>query len=306
MAEQLSIFPCQQRRKRRRRLVAPVGAGQRAARLALGLGAALVLVGVNPTPSAAHDSHVVEPGDTLSIIARDHGIATDELAAANGIVDYHLIRVGQVLSIPGAAPTFYEVQPGDSLSVIAKQAGVTVDDLVRLNGISDVHLIRVGQMLELPSGASVVVDPAAGYESLPGRLGENPDRLQLIPSFERWASHYGVAPDLLMAVAYRESGWQSDVISSKGAVGVGQLMPPTSAWVAGSLIGAELDPYNPDDNIRMSARLMQWLIAYMGDEPSALAAYYQGQGSIAANGLYDDTVAYVDNIGQIRFMFVKS
>jgi LysM repeat protein len=271
--------------------------------------AATALVGflvVAATPAAAHESHVVEPGDSLSVIARDHGITTEELAAANGIADHHLIKVGQVLTIPGVTPTFYEVKPGDSLSVIAKQAGVSLDDLARINGISDVHLIRVGQVLEMPTGSAVISDPAAGYERLPSRLRENPERLQLIPSFERWADHYGIDADLLMAMAYRESGWQTDVISHKGAVGVGQLMPTTSDWIAGSLIGAELDPYQPDDNIRMSARLIQWLIGYLGSESAAVAAYYQGQGSIAANGLYDDTIAYVDNVAQIRSMFVKN
>ncbi|MGH1493831.1 MAG: LysM peptidoglycan-binding domain-containing protein [Acidimicrobiales bacterium] len=256
---------------------------------------------------AAADDYVVQPGDSLSVIARDNGVTTEELASVNGISDLHLIRVGQVLSIPGAAPIFYEVQPGDSVGVIAKRAGVSMVDLIALNEITNPNLIRVGQQLEIPGGAAVApIDPAAGYDSLPGRLRANPERLDLIPVFERWAAHYGVAPDLLMAMAYRESGWQTDVISNKGAVGVGQLMPTTSEWIADRLIKAELDPYDPDDNIRMSARYMEWLIGYMGSESAAIASYYQGQGSVAARGLYDDTQAYLDNVAQIRALFVKS
>ncbi len=256
-------------------------------------------------PAAAED-YVVQPGDSLSVIARDHGVSTSELADANGISDRHLIRVGQVLSIPGQEPVYYVVESGDSLSVIARDHGVGTDDLARLNGISDLHLIRVGQKLQIPSGATIApVDPAAGYNSLPGRLRANPERLKLIPVFEQWAAHYGVAPDLLMAVAYRESGWQTDVVSNKGAVGVGQLMPATSAWVANDLIKVDLDPTVAADNIRMSARLMQWLIGFMGSESGALAAYYQGQGSVAARGLFDDTQAYIDNVAQIRSLFVK-
>lgn len=270
--------------------------------VALVLVAASMVVGLT-SPVLAQE-HVVRSGESLSVIARDYGVGTKELAAANGISNYHLIRVGQVLSIPGST---YEVRPGDSLSVIAKRTGVSVSAIVAANGITNANLIRVGQSLRLPSGGTTVAaDPAAGYNSLPGRLRANPGRLQLIPSFERWSAHYGVPTDLLMAMAYRESGWQNSVVSPKGAVGVGQLMPATSAWVADHLIGADLDPTVPDDNIRMSARFLDWLIGYMGGEEAAIAGYYQGPNSVRAIGYYDDTQAYVTNIARIRRLFAKS
>ena len=273
--------------------------------------AALVLVGlVGPV---AAEEYVVQSGDSLSVIARDHGVATSDLASANGISDLHLIRVGQTLVIPRPEPVLYEVQPGDVLGTIAARAGVSADDIIAVNGISDPNLIRVGQQLELPAGSSVSAavaappaDPAAGYNNLPSRLRENPDRLAYIPLFEQWSAHYGVPTDLLMAMAYRESGWQPNVVSSVGAVGIGQLMPRTSEWVARDLIGAELDPYDPSDNIRMSARLLQWLIGFMGDETNAIAGYYQGPGSVAARGFFDDTQEYIDNVAQIRPLFRKS
>lgn len=256
--------------------------------------------------AAAHE-YVVEPGDSLSVIARDHGVETEALAAANGISDLHLIRVGQTLVIPHDEVVVYVVKAGDSIGVIAQRAGVPAAQIIELNGIANPHLIRIGQELQLPAGSSVApVDPAAGYDSLPGRLLANPERLQLIPSFERWAAHYAIEPELLMAVAYRESGWQTDVVSHKGAVGVGQLMPNTSAWVARDLIKADLDPTVADDNIRMSARLLQWLIGFMGSEERALAGYYQGPGSVAARGLFDDTQEYLDNVAQIKPLFSKS
>lgn len=260
--------------------------------------AALVLLA---TPAAA-EQYVVRSGDSLSVIARDHGVTTGDLAAANGISNLHLIRVGQVLTIPGLV---YVVEPGDSLSVIAARSGVSTSALIGLNSISDPNLIRVGQQLRLPPGAARP-DPAAGYDSLPGRLRDNPERLAHIPSFERWAAHYGVPADLLMAIAYRESGWQNDVVSPKGAVGIGQLMPTTSTWIADHLIGEDLDPRVADDNIRMSARFLDWLIGYMGNEEAAVAGYYQGPGSVRALGYYDDTEAYLANVAQIRRMFLET
>ena len=255
---------------------------------------------VAPSISAEGLSHEVVAGDSLSAIARKYGVATGELAAANSISDRHVIKAGQILTIPIRV---YVVGPGDTVGHIAEVTGVSRRSLVEMNGLTNPNQIRVGARLRLPTASASVTGPAAAYDALPGRLLGNQDRLALIGTFERWAAHYGVPPDLLMAVAYRESGWQSDVVSVKGAVGVGQLMPTTSAWLARDLIGVDLDPRDPDDNIRMSARFLRWVIGYMGSEEAAIAGYYQGPGSVGSRGYYDDTKAYIFNIEQIRPLF---
>lgn len=280
------------------------------------LAAALVVVmAIGAVPSLAlAETHTVEPGDTLSVIARDYGVSTADLAKANGISNLHLIRVGQSLEIPRS---FHQVQSGDTLSEIAVAYGVSTSEIMALNGLGNANVIRVGQQIELPAGASAATggtstaaapaDPAARYASLPGRLMANPDRLSLIPSFEKWSQHYGVPTDLLMAVAYRESGWQQNVISPKGAIGVGQILPRTAEWLANDLIQIpELSPNVADDNIRMSARFLAWLVGYMGSVDAAVAGYYQGPTSVNNRGLYDDTKAYIDNINQIRSRFAAS
>ncbi len=252
------------------------------------------------------EEHEVQPGESLSVIARRHGVSSEELAAANGISDLHLVTVGQVLQIPGSEPAVHIVRPGETLDRIADRVGVRRADVVSLNNLGDPNQIRPGQRLLIPNDRSVPesADPAAGYHQLPGRLRTHPERLKLIPSFERWSQKYGVPTDLLMAVAYRESGWQSSVVSHKGAVGVGQLLPTTSTWVARDLLASpELDPRDPDDNIRMSARLLRWLIGHMGSEKRALAGYYQGPGSVRSRGLFDDTQEYITNITQLRSRF---
>lgn len=104
--------------------------------------------------------HVVEKGDTLSQIVRDHYPAAyadlpwvpENIASANGIENPNLIHVGQELRLPGLFT--YTVQGGDTLGKIAAFSGNELSEIVALNGIENPDLIRVGQeiVLEGPNG----------------------------------------------------------------------------------------------------------------------------------------------------------
>jgi soluble lytic murein transglycosylase-like protein len=126
-----------------------------------------------------------------------------------------------------------------------------------------------------------------------------------VPLFQKWAAANAIPADLLMATTYLESGWQNDVVSSVGAIGIGQLMPSTVRFIRGELIGVpNLDPRIPEHNIRMSARYLRFLLGHTGgDVRKALASYYQGPGSVQSIGLYDDTVQYVDGVLSLRSAF---
>ena len=207
---------------------------------------------------------------------------------------------------PAGAIKSYTVREGDTLSHIAVRTGTTVDSLVEANGLPNADRIRVGQVLIVPSGgadrqASNLRVATNSYPSIPSTLAEDQRRVQLIGTFEHWADANSIPVDLLMAIAWNESGWQKDVVSHKGAVGIGQLMPATSDWIAADLIGKpNLNPELSEDNIRMSARYVGWLIRHLDSEELAIAAYYQGQGSIARGVMYSDTVDYVANVQGLR------
>lgn len=277
---------------------------------AVSLSMAIAAVVGSAAPAAADADYVVQPGDTLSVIAKRNGVSTRDLAAANSITNYQLIKVGQKLTVPSSTSQ-YTVRSGDTLSGIAKKIGVRSADLMALNNLSDPHRIRIGQKLQVPAGKAPAVAPAAPstrrYPSLPARIVNNPDRLGLVGSFEKWSAKYGVPTDLLMAVCYQESGWQAGIVSNKGAVGVGQLLPPTASWVARDLIGQpDLDLNKPDDNIRVSARFLRWLLGYHGDENLAIAGYYQGPTSVATRGVFPETEAYVEAVQAGRWRFQSS
>ncbi len=210
------------------------------------------------------------------------------------------------LAGPAGATESYTVRPGDTLSHIAIRTGVSVDSLVEANGLPNADRIRVGQVLIVPSGggngdAAGLRAATNSYPSIPSPLAEDQHRVQLIGTFEHWANANSIPVDLLMAIAWNESGWQQNVVSNKGAVGIGQLMPATSAWIASDLIGQpNLNAELTEDNIRMSARYVGWLIRHLDSEELAIAAYYQGQGSIARGVMYTDTTAYVANVQGLR------
>lgn len=54
-----------------------------------------------PVPSGSGMTHVVGPGENLTIIARRYGKSLTEIAAANNIQPYHKVRMGDRIIIPG-------------------------------------------------------------------------------------------------------------------------------------------------------------------------------------------------------------
>lgn len=191
--------------------------------LLLGL---ILLTAVSPA-QAQQRTHVVQPGQTLSGIARLYGVTTAQIASLNGIVNPDLIYIGQVLVIPGAAPApqpnpapspgggTYTVQPGNTLSGIAIRFGTTVSTLVSLNGITNPDLLYVGQVLVLPGGQP----PAA-----PGTATAPP------PSQPTQDETYTVQPgDTLSRIALRYGvTWQELAIlnnlSNPNLLYVGQVL----------------------------------------------------------------------------------
>ena len=236
------------------------------------------------------------------------------------------------LQVGSSVNASYRVTAGDTLYGIARRFGTTAQTLVSMNGLTNSNLIYVGQVLTVPvatrdglgrpggagrtptmiSPGAVVDDPLSraggGDQSLPvslfGAAATDPQRLALVPAFDRWADYYGVDRRLLKGVAFVESSWRTEARSSSGAVGIGQLMPDTSRWIAASLIGdPTLDPTQAEDNIRMAARYLRYLQDQTGVEANAIGAYYQGIGSLQRDGLKAGTVVYIARVQAARAAF---
>lgn len=186
----------------------------------------------------------------------------------------------------------YTVRPGDSVAAIARLHGVTIEELAGANRLEPPFALFPGDRLLVP----VPAGPATPLQPSGAEVG------RVAQALRRWAEEARVPADLLAAVAWQESRWRSDVRSTRGAVGVGQLLPGTARWVADSLVGEPLDPTVLDDNLRLSATLLAWLIAeHDGDQAAAVAAYYQGPASAGTDGWYGETTRYVREVFEHRW-----
>lgn len=227
------------------------------------------------------------------------------------------VALAVVLGLAGAtaparaagSPGTRIIVEGETLSVVAKSLGVTVTSLAKANGIVDIHRVRAGARLVVPAS-----DPPAGALAatlaprrsapLPDRLRDQPERLALMRHFDAAAGEFDVPPDLFKAMTWLESGWQNDKVSSTKAVGIGQLMPDTIAFVNGVLLRARLDPKRAEHNIRMSARFLAYLLRQTnGDVSAALSSYYQGLASVRRQGALPETRRYVANVLALRQKF---
>jgi len=102
--------------------------------------------------------HVVRPGESLWVIARQYSVSVADIQRLNGLGQRSLIRPGQRLQIemgqdaPAARVANYTVRRGDSLWLIARRHDVSLSDLMRWNGLNEASVLRPGQTLTLRGG----------------------------------------------------------------------------------------------------------------------------------------------------------
>ncbi|MCY3940766.1 MAG: LysM peptidoglycan-binding domain-containing protein [Gammaproteobacteria bacterium] len=117
-------------------------------------------------------NYVIQPGDTLSLIAQRYGTSVTRLMQANNLRNMHRIRAGQTLDIPGLAArepipddaVTYRVRRGDTVGRIARRAGLSEDELLALNDIRNRNRIYVGQELRLTSAHLPIPQPPVTAE----------------------------------------------------------------------------------------------------------------------------------------------
>jgi len=187
---------------------------------------------------------------------------------------------------------------GTAMPVVARPATVTTPSTATPSAAAAASAAK-----QAAKPAAVKLS-ARALAKLPADVRDEPSRLALIPIFKAEAERYHVPADLLMALAYTESRWRADAVSSSGAVGVCQLLPSTSRWLARDLIGLpKLNPKVAADNIRMGARMLRQLLDSFKTERLALASYFEGHGSIVRHGPTRAGRRYATVVQSRRSMF---
>ncbi|MGN9161650.1 lytic transglycosylase domain-containing protein [Clostridium sp. UBA3061] len=134
--------------------------------------------------------------------------------------------------------------------------------------------------------------------------------LEYEKSIIEYSEMYNVDPNLVAAVINTESKFVVDASSSKGAIGLMQIMPDTGKWIAEKL---ELSNFNeeiiadPEVNIRMGTWYLKKLSEdFNGDYILVLAAYNGGPGNVT-KWLEDEKYSSDgENLHKIPFKETKS
>lgn len=122
------------------------------------------------------------------------------------------------------------------------------------------------------------------------------DRGELLAMADAAAARHGVPANIFRGLVAAESNWNpaavprdSDGNLLSSAKGLTQLIDGTARS-----LGVQ-DPFDPEQNLNGGAKYLGQLYQHFGDWDTAIAAYHDGPGKVAKEGITDDTGRpYVD------------
>ena len=251
--------------------------------LALRLGTAIDLIGLQP-----------EPDWSMGFSVDVHGKHLHYAYLSQSDVAYkHLLAVGLTFDLSNQTVSTSVGKEGTS-------ATRTTTSVVRMTTSVKGRATSATGRRE----TSVKRNERTQTESPPKRAPENAKRIandveavkSAKSSTEQIAKQYGVEVDLILALVKRESTFNPKAISRNGAVGLLQLMPPTARGLGLKVPSYQNvrkptpnpsvdERFHPRKNLDAGVRYLdEMLERYGGDYSLSLAAYNVGPGRVRKNG----------------------
>ncbi len=198
----------------------------------------------------------------------------------------------------------YVVRPGDTASGLAVRFHAWTAEIVSHNHLGPSGTLHVGDRIVIPvvrKGARSGEGGKGGKGGRTTKMWQHPDgdREKVRRVIAGAARRHDVDPQLALAIAWQESGWQMGVVSSANAIGAMQVLPATARWME-HYAGRRLRLHKLGDNAKAGVLLLRVLSHHTPRRTHKIGAYYQGLGAVREHGLYEETRAYVGNVVAIK------
>ena len=105
-------------------------------------------------------TYIVEPGDTVTSIAKKFDISINTILWENNLSAYSIIRPGKELAILPATGLNHTVKKGDTIASLSKTYQVEPDAILEANRILNENDIREDQIVFIPEGLKPRPTPA--------------------------------------------------------------------------------------------------------------------------------------------------
>jgi hypothetical protein len=220
---------------------------------------------------------------------------------------------GTTMAQDSAAAPGYFSQLLESVVQKGPEGSETKIDKEKLAVILDLIKIQMSQAVMSTLAGDEGGSPTAGFNfmlSMPDSQGVRQQESKVqqpepsAPSIQppadlndiidKASSTYGVDKGLITSVIRAESDFDANSTSSKGAMGLMQLMPDTAKGLGVT------NAYDPEQNVMAGTRFLKSLLdRYNGDVRKALAAYNWGMGNLersTTGNLPEETRNYIARI----------
>jgi hypothetical protein len=214
---------------------------------------------------------------------------------------------------PGRRLVPHTVRRGETATGLAVRYHAWTRELIRLNHLGS-GALATGRHIQIPVVLSALPKKHRHHPPKKARKThshtshhrtthhpwrhDHADRRTVRHTVVRTAKRHEVDPELALAIAWQESGWQQHRISDAQAVGVMQVLPSSGRWMS-MYVGRDLNVYGLHDNVTTGVVMIKVLRSQTTPK-RAIGSYYQGLGSVRRQGMYHSTKHYVANVRALK------